>query len=112
MTRLAPASACTGPEGVENVMPTSSTRIPATLALGAAVDTLEHVLRHRVLRGDRCLEQAEVGVDLDRVVPDLCFHPAPALLLGLVGPEERRLPLPRGDLEVALEVARVLEHDV
>src|SRR4029453_4720807 len=59
---LAPASAWTGPEGVENVIPTPSTRIPAgtvapaRLAPGTAVDTLEDVLRHRVLRGDRRLQ--------------------------------------------------------
>jgi hypothetical protein len=50
---VALASARTGPAGVENVIPTPSTRMPAgggaALALGPAVDTLEDVLRHRVL---------------------------------------------------------------
>src|SRR6202795_1047984 len=118
IARLAPASAWRGPEGVENVIPTSSTRIPAgavapaLLAPGPAVDTLEDVLRHRVLRGDGRLQESEVPVDLDRVPPDLRLHPAPALLLGPVRPEERRLPLPRRELQVAFEVAGVLQHDV
>src|SRR4029453_6090513 len=101
IARLAPASAWRGPEGVENVIPTSSTRIPAgavapaLLAPGAVVGTLEDVLGHLVLRGDGRLQESEVSVDLDGVIPDLRLHPAPALLLGPVRPEERRLPLPR-----------------
>src|SRR4029453_19611740 len=58
IVRLAFASACTGPAGVENVIPTPSTRIPAgvaapaPLAPGAGRDTLEGGLRHRVPCGD------------------------------------------------------------
>src|SRR5262245_50425354 len=94
IVRLALASACTGPAGVENVIPTPSTRMPAgagvpvPLALGPTVDTLEDVLRHRVLRRDRGLQHAEVPVDLDRVVPDRRLHPGPPVRLRLVRPEE------------------------
>src|SRR3989454_3386154 len=107
MSRLTPSSARSGPEEVENVIPTPSSRIAARSlrsALGSGGDTLQDVLSHRVLRSDRSLEQAEPAVDADRVVPHLWLHPAPPFLLGRRGPEERGFLLPGLHLEVALQV--------
>src|SRR2546422_5108180 len=115
MARLTPSSARSGPEEVKNVIPTPSSRMAARStrsALRSGSDTLQDVLCHRVLRGDRILEQAEPAVDADRVVPHLRLHPAPALLLGRRGPKERGFLLPGLHLEVALEVLRVLQRDV
>src|SRR3989442_14990093 len=115
MARLTPSSARSGPEEVENVIPTPSSRIAARSlrsALGSGGDTLQDVLSHRVLRSDRSLEQAEPAVDADRVVPHRWLHPAPSFLLGCRGPEERGFLPPSLHLEVAFQIFGVLEGDV